>query len=91
MLRELVKYFNNPTKQHWKTSTQLIGYIESDIGKGRILRKPKKLSLVAFTDSDYANNEDRKSTTGVVTMGGSPTDFTSKMRATVSLSSMEAE
>ena len=43
-------------------------------------------------DSDYANNEDRKSITGgVVTMGGSPTYFTSKMQATVSFSSMEAE
>ena len=71
-VRELAKHFNNPTKQHWKALTRLIGYIKLDIGKGRILRKPKELRLVAFTDSDYGNNEDRKSITGgVVTMGGS--------------------
>ena len=26
--RDLAKYFNNPTKQHWKALTQLIGYIK---------------------------------------------------------------
>ena len=56
------------------------------------MQKPKELSYVIFTDSDHANNEDRKIITGdVVTMGGSPTYFTSKMQATVSLSSTEAE
>ena len=43
-----------------------IGYRKSDI-----LGKPKELKLAAFTNSDYANNEDRKSITGgVVTVGG---------------------
>ena len=60
--------------------------------ESRILQKPKELRSVAFMDSDYANNEDRKNTTGgVVTMGVSPTYFTSKMQATLSLSSTEAE
>ena len=91
-VRELAKHFNNPTKQHWKALTRLIGYIKSDIGKGRILQKPKELRLIAFTDSDYANDKDRQSVTGgIVTKGGSPTYFTSKMQATVSLSSTEAE
>ena len=50
------------------------------------------MRIVAFTDSDYANNEDRKSVTGrVVTVGGLPTYFTSKMQAIVSISSTEAE
>ena len=70
----------------------MIGYIKSDIGKGRILQKPKEFRLIAFTDSDYANDEDRISITGgVVTLGGSPLYFTSKMQATVSLSPTEAE
>ena len=58
-VRELAKHFNNPTKQHWKALTRLIGCIKSDIGKGRILQTPKELRIVAFTDSDYANDEDR--------------------------------
>ena len=89
-VRELAKHFNDPTNQHWKVLTWLIGYIKSDIRKGRILPKPKELRVVAFTDSDCANNEDRKSVTGGVwTVGRSPKYFTSKMQATVSLSSME--
>ena len=56
------------------------------------MRKPKELRLVAFTDSDYANNEYRKSIAGgVVTMGGLSTYVTSKMQATVNSSSTEAE
>ena len=91
-VRELATYFNNPTKQNWKTLTQLIGCVKSNIGKGRVLRKPKELRLVAFTDSEYANNEDKKSITGgVVTVGGSPTYFKSKIQVTVSLSSTEVE
>ena len=47
---------------------------------------------MAFTDSDYANGEDRKSVTGgVVTLGGVPTNAMSKTQAIVSLSSTEAE
>ena len=92
VVRELAKHFNNPTKQHWKALTQLIGYVKSDIGKGRILQKPKELRLIVFMDSDYVNDEDRKSITGgVVTVRGSPTYLTSKMQATFSLSSMEAK
>ena len=76
VVRELAKHFNDPTKQLWKALMRLIGYIKSDIWKSRILRKPKELGLVAFMDSDYANNEDRKSVRGeVVTVGGSHTFF----------------
>ena len=42
----------------------MIGNIKANIGRGRILQKPKELRLVAFTDSDYVNDEeDRKSIT----------------------------
>ena len=39
VVRELAKHFNNPTLQHWRALTRLIGYIKSDIGKGRISQK----------------------------------------------------
>ena len=90
--RELAKYFSCPTQTHWKALTRLIGYIKGIIGKGRLLKKPKELRIVAFTDSDYANGEDRKSITGgVTTIGGTPTNAMSKTQAVVSLSSTEAE
>ena len=69
-----------------------MGYTKRNIDKGRLLKKPKELRIVAFTDSDYANGEDRKSVTGgVVTLGGTPTSAMSKTQAIVSLSSTEAE
>ena len=50
------------------------------------------MRIIAFTDSDYANGEDRKSVTGgVITLGGVPTNAMSKTQAIVSLSSTEAE
>ena len=70
----------------------MIGYIKANIRKGRFLRKPTELRIVAHTDLDCANSDERKSVTGgVVTLGGSPTYFTSKIQVTVSLSSSEAE
>jgi len=90
--RELAKYFACPTKLHWKALSRLVGYIKGSIGKGRLLRKPKEMKIVAFTDSYYANREDRKSVTGgVITLGGTPTHSMSKTQAIVSLSSTEAE
>ena len=63
-----------------------------DIRKDKILQKLNKLRLVAFMDSYFAKNEDRKNITGgMVTMGGSPSYFTSKMQAIVSLSWIKAE
>ena len=90
--RELAKYFACPTQHHWKALTRLVGYIKGTIGRGRLLKKPKEMRIIAFTDSDYANGEDRKSVTGgVVTLGGVPTSAMSKTQAIVSLSSTEAE
>ena len=90
--RELAKYFACPTQVHWKVLTRLVGYIKGNIGKGRLLKQPKEMRIVAFTDSDYANGEDRKSVTGgIVTLGGVPTNAMSKTQAIVSLSSTEAE
>ena len=90
--RELAKYFACPTKDHWKALLRLVGYIKGNIGKGRLLKKPKEIQIVAFTDSDFANREDRKSVTGgVVTLGGVPTNAMSKTQAIVSPSSTEAE
>ena len=91
-VRELAKHFSHPTKQHWKALTRVIGYIKANIGKGRFLRIPSELRIIAYTDSDYANDAKRKSVTGeVVTLGGSPTYFTSKIQATVNFSSAKAE
>ena len=55
---------NKTTKESSNKKKKMIGNIKANIGRGRILQKPKELRLVAFTDSDYVNDEeDRKSIT----------------------------
>ena len=90
--QEIAKHFSYPTKQHWKKLTRVIGYIKANIGKGRFLKKSTELRIVAYTDSDYPNDDKRKSVTGgIVTLGGSPTYFMSKIQSIVSLSLSKAE
>ena len=79
-------------KQHWKALTRAISYIKANIGKGRLLRKPTGLRIVAYTDSDHANDDKRKSVTGgLVTLGWLPTYFMSKIQSIVSLSLTKVE
>ena len=46
--RELAKYFACPTKTHWKALTRLVGYIKRNIGKGRLLKKTKRIENSGF-------------------------------------------
>ena len=60
--------------------------------KKKTFRKPTDLRMVIYTDLDYAYDNERKSVSGVlVTLGGSPTYFISKIQLTVSLSLTKAE
>ena len=61
LVQELVKHFSHQTKHHWEVLTRVIGYIKANMEKGRFLRKPKELRIVAYTDSGYANDDKRKS------------------------------
>ena len=50
------------------------------------------MRIIAFSDSEFANAEDRKSVSrGFVTIGGAPTFSMSKSQSIISLSSTETE
>lgn len=49
-------------------------------------------TLLCYADADYANEDDRKSTSGfILNVSGNPVNWTTKRQTCVSLSSTEAE
>jgi hypothetical protein len=66
------KYLDNPSEEHWRALTCLMGYAKGTIGRRLKLRTPKELRVYAFVDSNYATNTDnRRSVTGFpVSVGG---------------------
>ncbi|XP_075081186.1 uncharacterized protein LOC142166285 [Nicotiana tabacum] len=68
-------------------------YLMNAPGQGILLSKNADLSLVAFSNSDWASYaQSRRSVTGYfITLRGSPISWKSKKQPTISLSSAEAE
>jgi hypothetical protein len=91
--RELSAHLSSPGEEHWKALERCVGYMSTKNDHGLILREPKSLRSISYTDSDYATDSaDRKSISGRInTVGGMITNWSSKKQGTVSLSSTEAE
>ena len=90
--RELSQHLSNPNQDHWKALGKIVGYIKGRINRGKVMRRPKELRVVAWGDSDYAKSDDRKSITGgICSIGGCPTFGCSKGQACVCLSSSDSE
>jgi hypothetical protein len=92
--RVLSRQFGNPSKAHWSELGCFIGYLklyEKDVKV--TYRKPKELRVLSYVDSNYATNKDnRRSVSGAIhTLGGTLTNWLSKMQESTTLSSCEAE
>jgi hypothetical protein len=97
----LFQRFNNCyTIEHWNGLLRIVKYLKGTVDLNLVYRKPlqsfnilSKLSLVVFSDSDWAGDKDtRRSTTGgVIYLCGNPISIISKLQATVALSTAEAE
>ncbi|XP_047181334.1 secreted RxLR effector protein 161-like [Vigna umbellata] len=65
------RFMANPTKTHWSAAKQILRYLKGTTEFGILYKKGEKLTLVAYTDSDFAGDiNDRKSTSGFVFMLG---------------------
>lgn len=79
---------------HWRAAKRIVRYL---IGSPqlcvRYLPGPKKLKIIAYSDSDWAGDTDsRRSRTGyIIYLAEGPVIWQSKMQKTVALSSCEAE
>jgi len=81
-----------PTNANVKDLKRTLRYLKGSVDKGIFYGSKNALVLKAFSDADYADLTDRKSTTGyVILLGDSPIAWCSKKQKIVSLSTTEAE
>lgn len=83
----------NPTELHDKALLHTLNYVATTAGQGILLKGSDKLTLKAYSDSDWgACIDTRRSVTGyIILFGDSPVSWKSKKQSTVSKSSSEAE
>ena len=90
----LSRSLSEPTGLDLKTARRVLSYLATHSQKA-IHYSPSdagEIHLVCYVDSDFANDESRRSRTGFVTLiNGSPISLASKMQSMVTLSSTEAE
>ncbi|KAL0398210.1 UNVERIFIED_CONTAM: Retrovirus-related Pol polyprotein from transposon RE1 [Sesamum radiatum] len=86
------RYMENPTEMHLGAK-RILRYLQGTRDYGLFYRKGEKPTLLGFTDSDYAGDQDdRRSTSGYVFMlGTGAISWSSKKQRIVTLSSTEAE
>ena len=87
------RFMENPTEMHLASAKRILRYLQGTIDYGIFYKKGEKSSLIGFTDSDYAGDQDdRKSTSGYVFMMGSGAiSWSSRKQPIVTLSTTEAE
>lgn len=88
------QYAESPNKQHWNAVKRIIKYIKGTIDYGiKFKRTESNLSLVAFSDADFAGDKQtRKSTSGlVIKLGDAAIVWSSQKQKSVALSTTESE
>ena len=80
----------SPRSPHWHALVHTLNYISSTLGQGIILKGCAKLTLHAYTDSDWgACPTTRKSVSGyLVLLSNCPISWRSKKQPTVSRSAL---
>ncbi|KAJ0530831.1 putative RNA-directed DNA polymerase [Helianthus annuus] len=92
-VQQICIHMHAPRVTHWNALKRIIRYIQGTSEYGLHLSPTQSLSLVAYTDADWAGCPDtRRSTSGYcVYFGESLISWSSKRQTTISRSSAEAE
>lgn len=92
-VNKLAQFMQSPSVAHWTATKRLLYYLKSTIYHGLFLKKGKQLALTAFSDADWADNRDDRTTTSayIVYLGGNVISWCSKKQNTVARSSTEAD
>jgi len=99
-VRMLSKFVAQPMEKHWKAAKHLLRYLKGTADRGITFSRPpnfsttdsNSLTLSAYTDATFADDEEYKSVSGSVFMlCGGPIHWRSKVQTLTSLSTAEAE
>jgi hypothetical protein len=85
-VRELAKFMSNHGVDHWKAAKHLLRYIKGTKAHGLYYGNPDSSYPIfkTFTDSDWAEGEQRKSVCGyIVELGNGPIAWSSKQQNVV--------
>ena len=93
--RAVALHPHNPCERQWKAAVKILAYLNSTRELGITYKKGEELSLLIYTDADYAwpsKETDRRSIEGVAVMLGNAAVYaTSRTQHCVTLSTTEAE
>ncbi|KAF2899352.1 hypothetical protein ILUMI_06823 [Ignelater luminosus] len=86
------KFQNNATDEIWKYLTRILRYIKGTVNYALTFKADDNQGLEAYSDSDWANEEDRKSISGYMyKWNGQTILWSTKKQHCISLSTAEAE
>jgi hypothetical protein len=88
----LTRYMSKPAESHWQAIKGVLRYVAGTASFG-IVYKPEDSTLSGYADADYAGDIDtRRSTTGYVfILNGGVISWSSRLQATVAVSTAESE
>jgi hypothetical protein len=89
----LSKFVSAPTRTHWETAINVVGYLKGTRDTGICLGKTTGREVVGYADSDWGNDiDDRMSISGgIIYWGTNVVSWFSRKQTMVSLSTAEAE
>ncbi|KAL7570776.1 hypothetical protein ACA910_014406 [Epithemia clementina (nom. ined.)] len=100
-IHQCVRFSINPRTPHGEALKRIGRYLQKTADKGLIFKPTKNLNLDCYVDADFAGvwgNEDdqdpsclRSRTGFIITLGGTPITWSSKLQTEIALSTMEAE
>ena len=92
-MNKLSQFMHRPTTQHWSAVKRLLRYLRGTIHHGLFLHRNSPLLLHGFSDADWADNADDRTSTSahIVFLGRNAILWSSKKQRTVARSSTEAE
>ena len=100
-VNQCCRFANDPKRSHEKAVKRIGRYLQGTKDRGMVIKPDERLGLDLYADADFAglfqveDPEDPvsvKSRTGwVVTFGGIPVTWSSKLQSEIALSTMEAE
>ena len=92
-VNKLTQFMHRPTTGHWSLTKRLLRYLHGTIGYGLVVHRDSPLSLHAFSNADWAGNQDDRTSTSayVVFLGSNAISWCSRKQRSVARSSTEAE